>query len=96
MDKLTIENIEPGGKRVFVRVDFNVPLAGGKVSDDTRISAALPTIRYLVERHAKVILASHLGRPKGKVVETLKMDPVAERLGRLIGRTVRKLDDCVG
>ncbi|NQU08718.1 MAG: phosphoglycerate kinase [Candidatus Abyssubacteria bacterium] len=96
MNKLTIENIEPAGKRVFVRVDFNVPLADGEVSDDMRISAALPTIRYLVERHAKVILASHLGRPKGKVVEALKMDPVAERLGRLIGRTVRKLDDCVG
>ena len=96
MNKLTIENIEPAGKRVFVRVDFNVPLADGEVSDDTRISATLPTIRYLVERHAKVILASHLDRPKGKVVEALKMDPVAERLGRLIGRTVRKLDDCVG
>jgi phosphoglycerate kinase len=96
MNKLTIEEIEPSGKTVFVRVDFNVPLANGKVADDTRITAALPTIRHLIEHGAKVILASHLGRPKGNVVEGLKMDPVAEYLAELLGKTVRKLDDCVG
>lgn len=96
MNKLTIEDIEPAGKRVFLRVDFNVPLAGRRITGDTRIAAALPTIRNLIERGARVILASHLGRPKGKSVEGLKMDPVAERLGELLGVAVRKLDDCVG
>ncbi len=96
MEKLTIEDIQPAGKRTFVRVDFNVPLAEGKVADDTRISAALPTIERLVGSGAKVILASHMGRPKGKVVADLRMDPVAARLGELLGGPVRKLDDCIG
>ncbi len=96
MNKLTIGDLEPAGKTVFVRVDFNVPLAGGAVTDDTRISAALPTIRHLAERGARVVLASHLGRPKGRVVDDLKMDPVAARLGELLGKPVRKLDDCIG
>jgi phosphoglycerate kinase len=94
--KKTIKDIEVEGKRVLVRVDFNVPLAEGKVVDDTRIRAAIPTIEYLLERGAKVILISHLGRPKGKVVPELRMDPVAERLSEILGRAVEKLDDCVG
>ena len=96
MNKKTVKDINVTGKRVLVRVDFNVPLAEGKVADDTRLRAALPTIQYLLDQGAKVILMSHLGRPKGKVVEELRMDPVAERLSELLGRPVRKLDDCVG
>lgn len=96
MSKLTIKDIELRGKRVFIRVDFNVPLNNGKVADDTRIAASVPTIRYIVEQGGKVILASHLGRPKGKVVDRLRMDPAAERLSELLGRPVRKLNDCVG
>ena len=92
----SIEEIEIGEKRVFLRVDFNVPLEGERVRDDTRIVAALPTIRYALSKGAKLILASHLGRPKGKVVEELRLDPVAHRLGELLGKPVRKLNDCIG
>ncbi|MGA9350291.1 MAG: phosphoglycerate kinase [Anaerolineae bacterium] len=94
--KKTIRDVQVEGKRVLVRVDFNVPLAEGKVTDDTRIRAALPTINYLLDHGAKVILMSHLGRPKAKVVDALRLDPVAERLAELLGKPVRKLDDCVG
>ncbi len=96
MKKKTVKDINVTGKRVLVRVDFNVPLAEGKVADDTRLRATLPTIQYLLDQGAKVILMSHLGRPRGKVVEELRMNPVAERLSELLGRPVRKLDDCVG
>ena len=94
--KKTVRDIEVEGMRVLMRVDFNVPLAEGKVTDDTRIRAALPTINYLLDHGTKVILMSHLGRPKAKVVDALRLDPVAERLAELLGKPVRKLDDCVG
>ncbi len=96
MSKLTIEDVDVGNKRVFVRVDFNVPLDNGEVADDTRIRAALPTIQYLIDHKAKVILASHLGRPKGKVADKYKLDPVARHLSELLKKPVRKLDDCIG
>jgi len=96
MNKKTIRDIDVQGRHILVRVDFNVPLNEGAVADDTRIQAALPTINYLLERGAGLILCSHLGRPKGKVVPELKMNPVAARLAELLGRPVKKLDDCVG
>ncbi len=96
MDKKTVRDVDVKGKRVLVRVDFNVPLKDGAVADDTRIQAALPTLNYLLEQGAALILCSHLGRPKGKVAPEFKMDPVAGQLSALLGRTVKKLDDCVG
>jgi phosphoglycerate kinase len=96
MDKLTVRDMDASGQRVFVRVDFNVPLADGRVTDDSRIRAALPTIRYLQAQGAKVVLASHLGRPDGKVTDSLRLRPVAERLGQLIGRTVPVTGDALG
>lgn len=92
MNKKTVKDIAVQGKTVFCRVDLNVPLKDGTVQDDTRIVAVLPTIQYLIENGAKVILASHLGRPKGKVVEELRLDPVARRLSELIGQEVKKAD----
>ncbi|MFM2106674.1 MAG: hypothetical protein RL338_1706 [Chloroflexota bacterium] len=96
MDKLTIRDFDPAGKRVFVRVDFNVPLEDGRITDDSRIRAALPTIRYLLERGARVVLASHLGRPDGKVQDGLRLRPVAERVGQLLGIRVPCTGDALG
>ncbi len=96
MNKKTLKDFDFAGKRVLVRVDFNVPLEGGEVTDNTRIEAALPTIKYLIREEAKVILMSHLGRPGGQVVEELRMDPVGEELANLLGQEVLKADDCIG
>lgn len=96
MEKKTMKDINVQGQRVFCRVDFNVPMNEGQITDDTRIRAALPTINYLVEQGAKVILASHLGRPKGTVQEDLRLDPIAEHLSELLGRDVAKADEAYG
>ncbi len=89
-------DLDVAGKRVFVRVDFNVPLDGTRVTDDARIRAALPTINFLREHGARVVLGSHLGRPKGEVKEELRMTPVAERLSKLLGIAVVTPSDCIG
>lgn len=97
MNKKTIKEVEVRGKRVLVRVDFNVPLdKQGKITDDTRIRAALPTIKYLVQEGARVILASHLGRPKGQVNPAYSLAPVAKHLSELLGQNVLLAKDCVG
>ena len=94
--KQTVQHLECAGKRVLVRVDFNVPVADGSVTDDTRIVAALPTIRYLLEKKARIILCSHLGRPKGGPDTKNSLKPVRERLARLLRMDVAWADDCVG
>ena len=97
MNKKTVKDVDVQGKRVLVRVDFNVPLdESGGITDDRRIRAAVPTIQYLVDHGAKVILCSHLGRPKGVVVESERLNPVAARLAEIMNKPVTKVDDCIG
>ena len=94
--KLSVRDLDIPGKRVFVRVDFNVPLKDGVIGDDTRIRASLPTIRHVIEHGGTAILASHLGRPKGKPNPSMSLKPVADRLAALVGRPVVFAPDCVG
>jgi len=98
MDKITLRDIEVGGKRVLVRVDFNVPLdeEAGVITDDSRIRAALPTIKYLIDQRARIILCSHLGRPRGRVVEKLRLAVVGQHLSQILGRQVVVTRDCIG
>ncbi len=96
MGKLSISDLDLRGKRVFMRVDFNVPIEGGRITDDTRIEASLPSIRYVLEKGGRLILASHLGRPKGKPEPKYSLKPVAARLSELLGKQVAFAPDCVG
>ena len=100
MSKKTVADLNESdltGKRVLVRADLNVPLDdNGSITDDTRIRAALPTIQDLIKKNAKVVLCSHLGRPKAQVKESLRLTPIANRLSELLGQTVTMCDDCVG
>ena len=97
MPKLSVRDIDLKGKRIFMRVDFNVPLNdAGEITDDTRIQASLPTIQYIVERGGRLILASHLGRPKGKVNPKMSLKPAATRLAQVLGKPVAFAADCIG
>ena len=96
LNKMTVEDFDVKGKRVLVRCDFNVKMENGVITSDKRIVASLPTIKYLIKNGAKVILCSHLGRPKGEVNPEFSMKPVAERLSALLGQEVKMADDVVG
>ena len=93
MAKLSIRDLDLGGKRLFMRVDFNVPIKDGKVSDDTRIQASMPSIKLAQQKKARIILASHLGRPKGKPQPEFSLKPVAERLAEILGQPVEFASD---
>src|SRR2546421_2568065 len=94
--KKTVADVDVKGKRVLMRADFNVPLEGGKITDDRRIAQALPTIKSVIERGGKLILMSHLGRPKGGPEAKFSLKPVAERLGEVVGKPIKFADDCIG
>lgn len=97
MNKQSVKDVKVKGKRVLVRVDFNVPIDENRqITDDTRIRAALPTLRYLIEEGAKLILVSHFGRPKGQVNPKYSLAPVASRLSELLGQDVPMAPDCIG
>jgi len=96
MNKLTIDDVDLKGKRVLMRVDFNVPLEKGEVADDTRIRASLPSIKKIIDSSGKAILMSHLGRPRGKVVPEMRLSPVARRLEQLLGKPVKFVGECIG
>lgn len=96
MAKLSIRDLDLAGKKVFIRVDFNVPIEGGKVEDDTRITASIPTLQFATDKGARVILASHLGRPKGKRDQKYSLKPVANHLGKLLNREIAFSSDCIG
>src|SRR6266850_5053884 len=96
MPKLSIRDLDLEGQRVFIRVDFNVPLKDGRIGDDTRIRSSLPTIQYALDQGATVVIASHLGRPKGKVVPEMSLRPIADRLADLLDMPVTFATDCVG
>ncbi|MBW1805735.1 MAG: phosphoglycerate kinase [Deltaproteobacteria bacterium] len=97
MNKKSVKDVDVKGKKLLMRVDFNVPLdSSGNITDDMRIRAALPTIEYVLDQGARLILMSHLGRPKGEVREDMRLDPVGKRLEELLNRPVRKLNDCIG
>jgi phosphoglycerate kinase len=96
MNKLSLSDLKVSGRRVFMRVDFNVPLSGGKITDDTRIRASFPSIRYVLEGGGRLILASHLGRPKGKRDSKYTLKPAADRLQELLGKPVQFASDCIG
>ena len=96
MAKKTLKDMNVKGKRVLMRVDFNVPLKGGVIGDDTRIRAAMPSIKYVLDNGGSLVLMSHLGRPDGKVVEAMRMKPVAEHLAKLLGKPVKTTPDCTG
>ena len=94
--KLSIRDLDLGGQRVFIRVDFNVPLKGGRIGDDTRIRESLPTIQYALDHGATVVLASHLGRPKGTANPRMSLRPITDRLSELLGKPVMFATDCIG
>jgi phosphoglycerate kinase len=96
MNKLTVKDLNAAGKRVLVRVDFNVPIKDGVVENDKRLRASLPTVQHLVSAGARVILMSHLGRPKGKPVDSMRLAPVAAAFGKLLGKEVRSIPECIG